>query len=57
MLSGALFQAGGRGDVGLMLCLAGSIVFVALSAALCAPLDRAERRHAVSLSALGEPTA
>jgi hypothetical protein len=45
VLSGALFQAAGEGTDGLLLCLAGSLVFVLVSAALCVPLRGSEVRH------------
>jgi len=45
VLSGALFQAAGQGMDGLLLCLAGSLLFVVISAALCVPLRAAEVRH------------
>lgn len=42
VLSGALFQAAGQGLDGLLVCLVGSLAFVAVSSALCVPLHRAE---------------
>ncbi|MFT7671422.1 MAG: MFS family permease [Planctomycetota bacterium] len=42
VLSGALFQAAGEGTNGLLLCIAGSLLFVVVSALLCVPLRRAE---------------
>jgi MFS family permease len=44
VLSGALFQAGGQGLDGLLVCLVGSLAFVSVSSALCVPLHRAETR-------------
>jgi hypothetical protein len=44
LLSGAIFQAAGLGSPGLAACIAASMAFVALSAGLCLPLGRAERR-------------
>lgn len=44
LLSGGLFQAAGGGQRGLLVCLGGALVFVAVSALLCVPLRRAERR-------------
>lgn len=49
LLSGALFQAAGEGLDGLLVCLAGSLLFVVVSALLCAPLRAAERRAAPAL--------
>ncbi len=46
LLSGALFQAAGGGQTGLLACLLGSALFVAVSALLCLPLGGAERRAA-----------
>ena len=43
VLSGAVFQVAGLGSAGLTACIAASMGFVALSAALCLPLGRAER--------------
>jgi predicted MFS family arabinose efflux permease len=48
VLSGALFQWGGQGEDGLLVCLGGSALFVALSWVSCGPLHRAERRFAQS---------
>jgi hypothetical protein len=45
VLSGAVFQAAGLGSSGLGACIATSMGFVALSAAFCLPLARAERRR------------
>lgn len=45
VLSGAVYQAAGLGPSGLAACIATSMGFVALSAALCLPLGRAERRR------------
>jgi len=45
VLSGAVFQAAGLGSPGLVACIATSMTFVALSAAFCLPLGRAERRR------------
>ena len=45
LLSGALYQLAGEGRDGLLACVAGSAVFVVISAALCVPLRSAERRH------------
>lgn len=42
LLSGALFQWAGGELLGLLACLVGSLLFVAISAVLCAPLRRAE---------------
>jgi hypothetical protein len=47
VLSGALFQAAGEGLDGLLVCLAGSLLFVVISAGLCVPLRSAESRVAV----------
>jgi MFS family permease len=47
VLSGALFQAAGLGSPGLVACILASMLFVALSAAFCLPLGRAERRRAL----------
>jgi hypothetical protein len=47
VLSGALFQAAGEGLDGLLVCLAGSLLFVLISAGLCVPLRAAESRVAV----------
>ena len=44
VLSGALFQAAGEGLDGLVICLAGSLLFVLVSAGLCVPLRSAEER-------------
>ena len=46
MFSGALFQTAGQGLPGLLACLLGSALFVAISALLCLPLGGAERRAA-----------
>jgi MFS family permease len=46
VLSGALFQAAGEGLEGLLVCLSGSLLLVAVSAGLCRPLRTAERRAA-----------
>lgn len=46
VLSGALFQAAGHGTNGLLLCVAGSIVFVVVSTGLCVPLRNVEVRMA-----------
>ena len=43
VLSGAVFQAAGQGARGLSACIAVSIGFVLVSAALCAPLAASER--------------
>ena len=51
VLSGAVFQAAGLGPSGLVACIATSMGFVALSAALCLPLGRAERRRTLSSEA------
>jgi MFS transporter, APGE family, 1-arseno-3-phosphoglycerate exporter len=45
LLSGALYQLAGAGERGLLICIAGSTVFVLISAGLCIPLRAAERRH------------
>lgn len=45
LLSGAIFQAAGLGSSGLVACIATAMAFVALSAAFCLPLGRAERRR------------
>ena len=45
VLSGAVFQAAGQGQAGLVACVAVSIGFVVVSAALCVPLRAAEARH------------
>jgi MFS family permease len=42
VLSGALFQVAGQGLPGLLTCLAGSLLFVLVSAGLCVPLRSAE---------------
>lgn len=47
VLSGALFQALGGGEEGLMACLAASVVLAAASALLCVPLRAAERERAL----------
>jgi MFS family permease len=44
VLSGALFQVAGEGLDGLLVCLAGSLLLVIVSAVLCVPLRAAERR-------------
>ena len=41
VLSGALFQWGGQGRTGLVVCIAGSFVFVFASLLACGPLRRA----------------
>ena len=41
-LSGALFQGAGEGLDGLVICLAGSLLFVLVSTGLCVPLRSAE---------------
>lgn len=43
LLSGAVFQWAGQGRSGLVACLVTSIIFVAASRILCAPLRRRER--------------
>ena len=43
VLSGAVFQAAGQGADGLVACIAVSIGFVVVSAALCVPLAASER--------------
>ena len=43
VLSGAVFQAAGLGQSGLVACIAVSTVFVVVSAVLCVPLRLAER--------------
>ena len=45
LLSGWIFQAAGQGQAGLVACIGASILFVVLSAALCIPLRRAERKQ------------
>jgi MFS family permease len=58
VLSGALFQAAGQGLAGLLVCLMGSIVFVAVAATLCVPLRHSEvrgRTEAADLPAAPEP--
>jgi hypothetical protein len=50
VLSGAVFQAAGVGLSGFMASIAMSMGFVVLSAALCLPLGRAERRRALHSS-------
>jgi predicted MFS family arabinose efflux permease len=45
VLSGAVFQAAGLGSPGLVACIATSMTFIAVSAAFCLPLGRAERRR------------
>ncbi len=51
LLSGAVFQAAGEGEAGLLACIAVSIGFVVVSALLCIPLSAAERHEASRLSA------
>ncbi len=46
ILSGALFQAWGLGQSGLVACLVGSMVLVVASRIFCVPLARADRLHA-----------
>jgi MFS family permease len=57
ILSGALFQAAGQGLDGLLVCLAGSLLFALISAALCVPLRAAEvgRRSPTGLTARAAP--
>jgi MFS family permease len=50
VLSGAVFQEAGLGASGLTACIVTSMGFVALSAAFCLPLGRAERRRVHSSS-------
>jgi hypothetical protein len=42
VLSGAVFQAAGMGEAGLLACVLTSTAFVVAAAALCLPLGRAE---------------
>ena len=54
VLSGALFQMAGQGLNALLVCLVGSMVFVAISALICVPLRRSETRLGLASFGAGE---